>query len=283
MTRRSSGVAHVGDDLEVASYRAAAFTGIGAADVNAAVMDLGRIAPGVLTTTLESDAPTVFVLVPSSWPARRAPFALAKSWDAIVVWRNERISTHHVHIARDELADAATIARRVCASGSVVGIKDLLVYRCLIAAPVAELEVLVEKTIGGLLNQPRAERQRLMETLWARHQHDTDSGAVRALRKDPRTLRRRRDRVLALTGLDPARQPDRFRLDLGLHALRVLETAQSFPRRDDPVNWPYPRESHEPDIRPNFVIAEPTHRSSSSAPHPPRTTADRAGGEEHTQ
>jgi hypothetical protein len=223
----------------------------------------------------------VLILIPREWPARVVLSAVAESRDVSVVLLNRPITPDDVHVASTELTDAAEVAGRVCPSGSVVEVDDLLPYRCLVSAPLPELELLISQTLGAVLGAPRAERQRLLETLWARHRNDTESATVRALGIDPRTLRRRRERIRELTGLDPSRQVDRFRLDLGLHALTVLENAHATTRIGD-VHRPYPRESHEPGVCPNFVIAPQRDPTSSSAPHPPRTTADRAGGEEQT-
>ena len=277
MTRLSSEVARLAADPKAEPYRAAAVTAIGAADANAVVASLGRLAPDVSTTTLEADAPTILVLVRGAWPARRDLATLAKSWDAILVLREEQTPTHHVDVARDELTHAAAVARRVCLPGSVVSIDELRPYRSLISMPRPELESLLRETLGGILQRPKPERERLIDTLWARHRHDTDSGAVRALRIDPRTMRRRRDRIHELTGLDPARQRDRFRLDLGLHALRVVArnsmgTAIS----------PYPMESQNPGIRPTFGIASRTRSGPPFAPHSLRPTHGAAEREERT-
>ena len=282
MTRRSSGVARVGDDPKAGPYCAAVVTAMGAAAASAMVASLVRVAPDVLTTTLEADAPTlsVLVLVLGSWPARRVLATLAASCDAILVLRDEQIPSHHVHIARHELTDAAAIARRVCLSGSVVSIDELRPYRSLVSMPRPELESLVRETLGGILNRPKAERERLIETLWARHQHDTDSGAVRALRIDPRTMRRRRDRIHELTGLDPARQRDRFRLDLGLHALRVVARVPVARSHIEPAITPYPTESQNPGIRPTFGIASRSRGTALFAPHSLRPTLGTSEREE---
>jgi len=181
--------------------------------------------------------------------------------------------------AERELAELASVARRVCSRGCAVNADDLLPYRSLASAPRAELQLIVDRTVGGVLETPLNERSKLLETLLARHRHDTESAAVRNLGIDPKTMRRRRERIKELTGLDPSRQRDRFRLDVGLHALHLLDSA----RTDGSSSIravPYPKESRNPGVRPNLAIAPQRHGNSSSAPDSPQPTANRAGREE---
>lgn len=151
-------------------------------------------------------------------------------------------------------------------------------YRYLLTLPHPVLNALVGETLGAVLSRPRSERRRLIDMLWSRHLHDTDTAAGRALGVDPKTLRRRKDRVRTLTGLDPDRPADRFRLDLGLYALQLLAAVRSVPDHEDLLV----RNSHEPGKRPKFAIADSSDSGSSFAPHSPHTPADRAGREEAT-
>lgn len=225
---------------------------------------VARLVPGAGVEVLNpTSPPCVVVSLSDNWPAEPILTTIAASLDAVVVLL-ERLSVGASGLATAELADAATLAVRLVPPGSVVRFDELLPYRSLAGLSRPELESLVRETLGGILRQAPAERDRLIATLWARHRHDTDSGAVRALAIDPRALRRRRDRIHELTGLDPSRQSDRFRLDLGLHALRLLG-------------------SHNPGIRPNFDIATRTATASRFAPHHPRATVELAGSEERKQ
>ena len=257
-------------------YLAAVATGLdgSVASVRARV---AHLAPGITTDAISvAGQPCIALLISSEWSAGPLLATVAATFNAVVILLDRRVSAQEVDSAQRELAGAAAIALRVCPPRSVIGLDELRPYRPLVTMPRHELNSLIRETLGGILSRPAAERDRLIETLWARHQHDTDSAAVRALGIDPRTLRRRRDRVLALTGLDPARQRDRFRLDLGIHALRLISRQPMISRqplaRDQAAHSDsaYPRECVNAGVRTAIDIASGSRVSSRFAPHRPQ-------------
>lgn len=190
-------------------------------------MTLCRLAPPTTTGAVSNDPGTVIALFPVEGPGRRVFAALAASWDGVAVVLGRPVAAAGAVRARRELAEAAYIAQRICSRGCVIDADDLLPYRWLASTTRAELQHLVDRTVGGVLRAPLNERDKLLDALWARHRLDTDTAAVRSLGIDPKTMRRRQERIKELTGLDPSRRRHRFRLELGLHALHLLETTPS--------------------------------------------------------
>lgn len=263
-------------------YSVAVVTGL-VGSVATARARLALLSPGVTTEAMPlADPPCVAVLISSDWSAAPLLSAVAASLGAVVISLGRRVTADKADQAQRELVEAAAVAVRMCTPNSVIGLDELRTYRSLISMPRPELESLVRETLGGILQCPKPERERLIRTLWARHRHDTDSGAVRALRIDPRTMRRRRDRIHELTGLDPVRQRDRLRLDLGLHALRVVARDPITRGHTEPAVSPYPTESQNPGKRPTFGIASHSRSTSPFAPQSPRPALGAADREERT-
>ena len=232
---------------------------------------LARLVPGARAEVMSlANLPSVALSQPDGWPTEPTLAAIAASLEAVVVVLNRSVTAAEFDRALPDLASAAVLAVRLCPTQSVVGLDELLPYRPLAKLSRPELESFVRETVGGVLAQPRLERDRLIEALWAQHHHDMDNADVQ-------------DRVFALTGLDPARQRDRFRLDLGLHALRLLSCDPSTIGRTPHMTTVYPLESQNSGVRPIFDIAHRSHTTSLFAPHSPQQTVDRVGREEQTK
>lgn len=148
---------------------------------------LARLVPSIATETLSvRSLPCVALTLPGDWSAASTLAAIAASLDAVVVFQSRPVSADGLDVTMRELAGDVLIAIRLCPPGFVVALDELLAYRPMANMSRQELESLVRQTLGGILALPRDERDRLVESLWAQH------------------------------------QGERFRLDLGLHALRLL-------------------------------------------------------------
>jgi sugar diacid utilization regulator len=174
--------------------------------------------------------------------------------------------------ARESTALAATVR-----PGRVVLMDELLADSCVQALPGLLQRALVERTLGSVLRLSRHDRDRLIGTLWSLHEHASQADAAAALGVHTHTVRRRCERVRALTGLDINRPADRFRLDLALHALRLSDAGSAdhdiFSRSgapSEPTSW-YVGAPIAPAQR---ALPSPAVRSSNG--RPTHTAADEA-------
>lgn len=204
-------------------------TGPGSAtEVTRASQDVVSALPGALAVSMTaSHPPHVVVLVPAGEPAVQAALRPAVARVAgqrrivavLAGWGMGPAELRRAYRQASEVLDLALIVQTV----GLVDIGELLADRCLQFAPKAVLHALVDHTLGPLLRLSVRDRTALVDTLWAL-QHASAAQAAAALGVHLQTLRHRRARVRELTGLDLDRPTDRFRLEIALHALRLVSS-----------------------------------------------------------
>ncbi|MHB8449113.1 MAG: PucR family transcriptional regulator [Mycobacteriales bacterium] len=200
-----------------------------AAEVARASQDVVSALPEALAVPMTaSHPPHVVVLVPADGPAARDAVWLAVAGvtserHAVAVLANWCTGPTELHRAYRQASEVLDLALIVQTAG-LVDISDLLADRCLQFAPMAALHELVDRTLGPLLRLSARDRSALVDTLWALHRHASAAEAAVALGVHVKTVRYRWTRIRELTGLDLDRPTNRFRLEVAMHASRLIES-----------------------------------------------------------
>jgi sugar diacid utilization regulator len=113
------------------------------------------------------------------------------------------------------------VAVRLYKSGALVSSEDLQTFWALDAVPPEWAASFMDKTLGEILQDK--DRELWFKTIQAFASNDTFLGAAKSLHVDKRTLRRYRQRLQDLLGLEADAPPDWFRLAMAVQIANVLE------------------------------------------------------------
>lgn len=145
------------------------------------------------------------------------------NWDVMVAAGTPRDDFADFHLSYHEAVETLTLGRELHGRDFVLGYDELGVYRLLSRLPTADLQRLVNETLGALLEYDRSHNGSLVHSLSVYLLHNRNGvEAANRLHIHYNTLRYRLEQIERLTGGLERHPTSRLQTEIAVHAYRQL-------------------------------------------------------------